>query len=148
MRGGIQTALFLDGAEPSPSARSGLLQLAAASGLRTIWALWGQCDPRGNSVLLRNCREVNEAGLATLLPGVLRVTPALVAVLSPQAVAIARGREIAAASGAFWAHCLTGTYEVARRDAREPGVCDMRQFVSCYGVVEFSLGSVGFFRLA
>lgn len=141
MRWGIQTALFLDGAEPYPSARSGLLQLAAASGFRTILALWRQCDPRGNSVMLRSCREVNEAGRATPLPGVIRVMPALVAVLSRHSVAIARGREIVAASGAFWAHCLTCTSEVAR-----PEVRDRRRPVS-YGVVEFSLASVGLLRL-
>jgi hypothetical protein len=146
LRCGIQTALFLAGTELCPSAQSGLLQLAAASGFRTIFALWSQCDPRGDSVLVHDCREVNEAGRITPHPGVIRVTPALVAVLSRNAVAIARGRKIVAASGAFWAHCLTCRVEVAQREVYERVLCDMQRPVS-YGVAEFSLASVGFLRL-
>jgi hypothetical protein len=139
----IQAALFLDGtAEPCPSARFGLLQLAAASGFRTILAPWRQCDLRGDSVLLRNCYEVNTAGRVTPMLGVIRVMPALVAVLSRHPVAIARGREIVASSGAFWAHCLTEAPEIARESA----MCDVRQQVS-YGVAEFSLATVGFLHL-
>ncbi len=145
MRKGLQTALFLDSTEPSPSARWGLFQLAAASGFRTIWALWRQCDPRGDSVLLRECREVDETGRATPLPGATRVMPALVAVLSPHSIAIARGREIVAASGAFWAHCLSGTSEVSRLEGRMPRVCDVPQSIS-YGVAEFSLASASLLR--
>jgi hypothetical protein len=81
------------------------VQRAAQSGFRVLAAPWFSCEARNGSILVREGREILANGCVVEAIDRIVVAPTFIAVLASNPSTIARGRELALESGAYWSHC-------------------------------------------